>query len=119
MAFVRAFDFTRRGTSLKPVTISLLSPSGRWTFYFRFNLRATQSLVRTSAEDGAWIFACFDAVATPLVRAVRVTISADMLSRHRVGGLGIPPGVLRCEGPHDPRRFDLSSETCRIIYEES
>lgn len=118
MAFIRTFDFTPRGSSLKPVEISLVTPSGRWTFPFHFNIRAARSLVRTDPDDGAWFLGCKDMIGTMLLRSIRVTLSPDLFRRHRVGGLALPPGVLRCEGPRDPQRGDLGSSLCVIVYEE-
>jgi len=115
---IRTIDFSRTRDSLRPFRASLISPAvGRVTFAFHFNVRCGRDLRALGTGEGAWFFALIDAVGTPLIRARRITISANLLEIHQVNAQ-IPPGVLRCSGPADPGARDLGLGLCSLVYEE-
>lgn len=116
---IRTIDFTRTLTSLRPFSVSLISPAfGRFSLFFHFNVRAVADLRHPRADEGAWFFALHDGLNTPVLRSRRVVISSNLLRIHQVSD-ALPPGDLRCEGPNDPGRKDLALGVCRLIYEEA
>lgn len=115
---IRSIDFSRTLDSLRPFSVSLISPAvGRFTLYFHFNIRAVADLRHPRADEGAWFFALHDSLNAPLLRSRRVVASPNLLAIHQVNE-AIPPGALRCEGPHDPGRRDLALGVCTLVYEE-
>lgn len=115
---IRTIDFTRTLDSPRPFSVSLISPAvGRFSLYFHFNIRAAADLRRPSPDDGAWFFALHDSLNVPLLRSRRVVVSPNLLAIHQVDA-AMPPGALRCEGPHDPGRRDLALGVCTLVYEE-
>jgi hypothetical protein len=117
--FTRTLDLRLLGPDLRPRRVSLLSPTvGRFTLELSWNPRAHRSLAQPTPEDGLYFFKYTGDDGTVRIRSRAVTLNADMLASARAGDPDIAPGVLRCEGPRDPGRYDLSDGTCTITYVE-
>lgn len=121
MTYTRTIDFSRTRTSLRPFSVSLISPAvGRFTLAFHLNIRCPRDLRNPlgGESDGAWFFALSNSIGTVLVRSRRVVLSTNLLARLQPGTT-LPPGVLRCTGPDDPGARDLGMGTCVLVYEET
>lgn len=117
--YQRTLDLKLLGPSVRPRTVSLLSPTaGRVTLRFTWNPRAHLSLLQPTAGDGRYFFSMTRDDGTVALRGRMVTRSDDMLASARAGDPTIPPGTLACLGPRDPGRMDLSDGTCTIVYTE-